>query len=450
MNPKESHKKLRKTELKRASFIFFVAVAMLTLRVFITAAEISYPIPELGNCISEQDCQAYCDQLEHVEVCLNFAEKNGLMPPEEIERARKFLPYLLKGETPGGCSSNSECEEYCNQEEHIEECIEFALKVGEISEEEAEMVRKTGGKGPGGCKGSVECNEYCNKEEHIMECIEFAYQHGLMDKEEYEMAKKTGGKGPGGCKGKEECEEYCKTHERECMQFAIEHGLVSGEEAEMMKRMVEGKVSKEEECMMECMKEKGIAPQSCKPGPEGEQGPKECKECAERCVKFYEGPCLTEEEWKKKEEECLARGENMEVIPVMGDAGEKGFGGEKECIVDLKCIERTEEDEEQGNNTPEQENQQSLEQGKSEEPEEKEAREETELQQKSIPQQEANSHHETELQQETEPSQESPQQEQQPTISAESILIDKISAKRRIDLKLIFPSLLSILCFYRV
>jgi len=312
----------------------FFALMIVPFVVAAVSQSISYPIPELGNCGSEEECKTYCDNVENLEKCIEFAEENDLMSKEELEQAKKVLPYLLSGETPGGCKGKEECDAYCRKEENLEECIEFALKIGDISEEEAEMARKVGGKGPGGCRGPVECDAYCNKDENMMECVEFAYQHGMIDEEEYEIIKKTGGKGPGGCKGEEECEDYCKEHEEECMKFAEEYGLMPKEDVRR------GEMSKEEECMFKCISESGIDPRECRPGPEGEAGGSACRSCAEKCVQFYEGPCLTEEQWREKERECMSKGEHMEAKPIMGDSGQEGKG---ECAIDIECIDRSDE-----------------------------------------------------------------------------------------------------------
>jgi len=312
-------------------------IILITIALFLiplTTAEITYPISQLGNCNSKEECKLYCEKTENIEVCLDFAEENSLMSKEELERAKKFLPYLLKGETPGGCKEKAECDNYCRQEENLEECIEFALKVGDISEEEAEMARKTGGKGPGGCKGPIECDAYCNKDENLMECVEFAYKYGMIDEEEYELIKKTGGKGPGGCKGEEECNTYCKEHEQECMEFAIKYGLMPEEDIERMENL-----GKEEKCIMDCLMEAGVDPRECGPSEEGEKGGSACRKCADKCVDFYEGPCLTEKQWREKEQACMSQGEHMEARPIEGEDPKQG----RKCTVDIECIDRSNE-----------------------------------------------------------------------------------------------------------
>ena len=122
-----------------------------------------------------------------MEECLNFAEKSGFLPKDEIEQARKILPLMKNGETPGGCASREQCENYCSADEHLDECIAFANKAGLLSDEEREMIKKTGGKGPGGCRGKAQCETYC--EENGEECFKFAQEHGLMSEKDLEQIR---------------------------------------------------------------------------------------------------------------------------------------------------------------------------------------------------------------------------------------------------------------------
>jgi hypothetical protein len=282
------------------------------------ASKVTYPVAELGNCNSQSECQSYCDNSNNMETCISYAEKNGMMAADEVAEARKVMPYLKRGETPGGCKSQKECDAYCEDDAHLTECIDFAVKAGFIDAKEAEMAKKTGGKGPGGCKRD-ECKAYCDKEENFPTCIEFAYSNGMMSKEEYEMAKKTGGKGPGNCKGKEECDAYCKSNELECMKWGMEKGLAPD-------------MNEESKCMMECMVRLNVV---CKPGPQESQ-PSGCQECGKECSKYYKGPCLKEEDFRAKEAECRSKGESFGIKPIMGDSGQEGRG---ECAVSIECFD---------------------------------------------------------------------------------------------------------------
>lgn len=214
-----------------------------------------------GGCNSEESCEAYCNIAGHMEECIEFAKENDLIPPGELEEAKKVLQAIRAGASPpGGCVKKEQCEAYCDDPAHIEECVEFGLAAGFISSEEAERIKKTGGKGPGGCKGKEQCDAYCQDPTHLEECTNFAVEHGFMSKEDAEMMKKTGGKGPGGCKSKEDCEVFCDNPDNteECINFAVEQGFMPPEEAEQAKKFMKagaqgpGGCKDKEECDAYC------------------------------------------------------------------------------------------------------------------------------------------------------------------------------------------------------
>lgn len=131
-----------------------------------------------GGCRSKDACEAYCkDSDEHMEECLAFAEKAGFMKKEERESARKFLDLMQSGETPGGCRNQRACEDYCKDSDHSKECFAFAAKAEFVPLEEherfREMQRKFEAGGPGGCKSQRECQAFCQDPSHREECETF-------------------------------------------------------------------------------------------------------------------------------------------------------------------------------------------------------------------------------------------------------------------------------------
>jgi len=164
-----------------------------------------------GGCTSEADCRTYCGDFSHAEECFNFAKKAGIaqggggrgpggsrhgdssrdgggdMPsPEQFQ---KFVELAKQGQTPGGCTSKDQCESYCQNSTHFEECTTFGEKVGFISHDEAAKIRQTGGKGPGGCDSPQSCQVYCNDQSHRKECFAFAEEHGFVTKQESQRAQ---------------------------------------------------------------------------------------------------------------------------------------------------------------------------------------------------------------------------------------------------------------------
>ncbi|MBI2113398.1 MAG: hypothetical protein HYT50_02370 [Candidatus Wildermuthbacteria bacterium] len=185
-----------------------------------------------GACASEQECKNYCEDVEHAQECVAFAEQHNLISPEDAMRIKKA--GFAGG--PGGCKGPEQCRAYCEEPSHQNECIDFAEKNGFMSVEDASRARKFAGKtGPGGCKGE-ECRTVCGKPENARMCIEHAEKEGLLPPEELQRAKKflevAEQGGPGGCKGPEECQAYCsqESNQEECFSFGKKQGLIRPED----------------------------------------------------------------------------------------------------------------------------------------------------------------------------------------------------------------------------
>lgn len=202
------------------------------------AAAIRRGIKPPGGCKDEESCLAYCEADKHWSECVDFAEAAGFISGAEAAEARKFMPLILAGRTPGRCQNKKDCLEYCDRPENTVVCLEFALEQDLIEnpEERAEAEKVfpflQAGTTPGGCPTKKLCEDYCNKDANFKECIDFAEAAGFIDKEEANLGRRAGGKGPGGCKSKKSCEEYCKENQQECMQFAVKIGLMTQAEAD--------------------------------------------------------------------------------------------------------------------------------------------------------------------------------------------------------------------------
>jgi hypothetical protein len=196
-----------------------------------------------GNCQNKPECLAYCDGPAHIDECLDFAETAELISPQELREARQVAKALAMGlTTPGGCWGKKECDAYCSGSSHWRECVKFAKAAGLISAEEAAEAEKVmplmaKGESPGNCKTKQECEAYCAQENHLEECVIFAQKAGLMTEEEMEMFRKTKGKGPGGCKSKIECDAFCNNpaNQEICFEFALDHDLIPLEKLQEIK-----------------------------------------------------------------------------------------------------------------------------------------------------------------------------------------------------------------------
>ena len=198
-----------------------------------------------GGCADKAACETYCDDTRHTAECVKFAVENGLLSGQELDEAKKMLAALEKGITPPACGSKKNCDAYCQDPSHMEECVNFGIQAGFIQGKELEDAQKMlaaikKGATPPKCNGKEQCDAYCQSEEHFAECADFAVAAGFMSAEDAAMARKTGGKGPGGCKNKEECDAFCNNpaNQETCFQFGVDNGLISPDD---LKKMEEGK-----------------------------------------------------------------------------------------------------------------------------------------------------------------------------------------------------------------
>lgn len=200
-----------------------------------------------GGCTDRRSCESYCENPGNIDECLAFAEEHGFMPEEELAEARKVSRALREGASlPGGCRGKDSCRAYCENPEHLDECLAFAERAGLLPAEEAKQARAFAelmkrGETPGGCRGKEACEAYCADGAHAEECIAFAEKAGFLPPEELERVKKTGGAGPGGCRGKDACEKFCNdpANRDACLAFAEEHGLIPKEEIERVREGAE-------------------------------------------------------------------------------------------------------------------------------------------------------------------------------------------------------------------
>lgn len=196
---------------------------------------VSFP----GGCNTRQQCLKYCEAPKNAMECVDFAEAAGFISEDEAAQARKYIPLILQGVTPGKCDTKEQCEAYCENPFNTLECMEFAVKYEVLSKDELEVLKKIlpfmrEGKMPGGCRSKAECETYCSVSDHFEECLDLGLALGVIKTEEVELIRKSGGKGPGNCRSREACETFCSKQEnqKECMDFAVKIGLMTQEEAE--------------------------------------------------------------------------------------------------------------------------------------------------------------------------------------------------------------------------
>jgi len=322
---------------------FLIPTAIFAASVF----DIQYPITELGNCGTQQECKTFCDSPDNETVCLTWAQNNGLAPKpvqrsgqqiqnqnrEPIQGSDQNQNSNTSGkmerqqskeeafkDAPGGCKSNGECDKYCRVEEHLSECLSYSVKNGYTTQTEADKIIAQSKKGgPGGCKNQEQCNTFCRQPANARVCMQFAVDEGKITQDEAEimiaqmekgamkgkkpMEVKGPGEpklqkekaleilkiktGPGGCANEDTCRTYCDNadHRQECMAFAKENKLMSEQDLQKMEKLNQG-------------------------GPGGCKGPEECdafcskEENRDMCFNFSkENGLISDEEVQMMEKQ---------------------------------------------------------------------------------------------------------------------------------------------------
>lgn len=339
--------------LNLAAIIF--SLGLISVASAVNPFDISYPISELGNCGSQEECKAFCDNPDNQIACVEWAQGTGFVTKEEVRRVkdmRKFNDEAAPIEDfgPGGCKTPQECDAFCRVLENLNACLDYSVSHGYMPKEEADKILAKANKGgPGGCKNEAECESFCRNPENMEACMNFAVENGELNKDDADFlitrAKKPGnrrggpgkpgeggpgepkidkekagkvleekGGGPGGCKTTEECGNFCSNpeHGEECMKFAVENGFMPPEEVEKAKKMM---------AMV---------------GPGGCRGPQECdaycgkEEHGEECINFTINNGLV------PPEEIEGMKKEMEIVKKLkrgAMAGPGGCKGPQECQV---------------------------------------------------------------------------------------------------------------------
>ncbi len=202
-----------------------------------------------GGCASgsgdpQASCKAYCDQSANIKECVAYGKKHGFLKGEELSKAERVAAALASGaKLPAGCADASSCKEVCENPSSLataRECFMFAKTAGilppHFDEVKAEKVFQVIADGSAPFKSPKEFARCENPEDDdtLQKCVDFGVKSGFISAQEADVIKKTGGKGPGGCRGKDECETYCEEHGDECFRFGKENGLVTPEQEERM------------------------------------------------------------------------------------------------------------------------------------------------------------------------------------------------------------------------
>ena len=198
--------------LKQILSVFIVLLGMffLTASVFAQSDHeiakkygITFPIAELGNCASISSCKTFCDNPDNYQKCTNFAQQHNLVSTDSTNTTSKTDAEILElAKVELGCSTIDECMAFCNKEENMEKCIDFAARHG-LGDGNADQMKQviSSLKQQFGCSSMTSCMDACNQPDNAQKCMEIF---------------KLAGFDAGGSYSNEPPEVWCPKNSSEC------------------------------------------------------------------------------------------------------------------------------------------------------------------------------------------------------------------------------------------
>ena len=121
--------------------VMVVAFSIITSSVIAEISHITYPISELENCSSQEECTNFCDDPVNHMTCVSWAESKGIFTNREAKRMKDVnqMQEYSEGKNidpiygPGNCTTPTECDSYCRILENLDECMQHSVDNGYIT-----------------------------------------------------------------------------------------------------------------------------------------------------------------------------------------------------------------------------------------------------------------------------------------------------------------------------
>src|SRR5258708_27057642 len=167
------------------------------------AQSFHYPISQLGNCRDSRECFYYCSIPQNSPACWSynkyFLNKNVLgdttQSPQSPDDTTKHRGITFPVAELDNCASPQECMQYCNQPEHQQVCYAFGRKKGlakNTTSMKHEQVNKEkmlrDAKEKLGCDNMTACQAFCNNPDNRQKCESFARSEGMMGRQEQQQS----------------------------------------------------------------------------------------------------------------------------------------------------------------------------------------------------------------------------------------------------------------------
>ncbi len=232
----------------RLSVTHFVQIVFFTLLAFFVfskpAHAATYPISELGNCASQQECFAFCQNPLNERICREFARAQesvkGVTDVAQqprinaLEQKTMMRDSMMENPTItypvaelNNCQNATECRQFCTEAANYGQCISFARSHGLRSyavakEEVLEKAREALG-----CTSVDECLAACAQPENRDTCRQFAREHGLYRRTIARRIMRQAAENLG-CTTQVECKTLCQddTYKERCQLFARRMNMI--------------------------------------------------------------------------------------------------------------------------------------------------------------------------------------------------------------------------------
>src|SRR3989344_1200448 len=171
---------------------------------------ITFPVAELGNCTSITSCKTFCDNSKNHQSCTDFAKKHNLHNnSSKTSSAKSEEEILTLAKAELGCNSYDSCMQFCEEENNMEKCMDFAARHNLDGGDTSQMKQQMSAiKNLLGCNSMKACMDFCNNPINMQKCMKVFKEAGVSIEASYS--------GPGGCNSEESCTAYCEKNPKEC------------------------------------------------------------------------------------------------------------------------------------------------------------------------------------------------------------------------------------------
>jgi len=162
-------------------FLKLLYIPLFAFGIFVILTQVvqafEFPISELGGCRNYRECHLYCENPDNHAACWSYSvyRTQNVLGDETPEASLENIGITFPIAELGGCVSVAACRAYCQVPENSVACQTFSekyssahrVRLQELAQEEL------------GCTTLDECRTFCTNEENASACEAFAKRYHL-------------------------------------------------------------------------------------------------------------------------------------------------------------------------------------------------------------------------------------------------------------------------------